>query len=151
MDDLLEVLDSLEYRKKTNDSKASFEYLRKLEEINSNLQLLIKLILSNNNKKEVEGDSSLCLNVLEKGFVITNDIKKRNLHPNYFILELNNNEYLVTFMDTIQLLKLYFENYSDEEELINKMSKKLLNLFYFLKRNGLIYYDREKRRYKLVE
>ncbi|MEM0373866.1 MAG: hypothetical protein QXV69_05235 [Sulfolobaceae archaeon] len=147
MDDLLEVLESLEHSKKVNDN-IRYDFLKKLDEINSNLQFLIKLFLSSN-KKDNDNTSNLCNNVLEKGFIITNNIKK-NLHPNYFILELTNNEYFVTFTEIIELLKFYFEKYDDEEELINNMPKKLLNLFHFLKRNGLVYYDREKRRYKLV-
>ncbi|BFH73594.1 hypothetical protein SJAV_15380 [Sulfurisphaera javensis] len=116
-----------------------FEILNKLNEIDSKLQLLLK---SKPNK-------TLCEQILEKTYIIVShkDVDPK-LNPSLFILDLDGDKALVTFKDTIELLQIYFKTYKEEVEM--KLPRRLMPLFSFLKKNGLIYLDHEDKTYKFI-
>ncbi|BAB65523.1 hypothetical protein [Sulfurisphaera tokodaii] len=115
------------------------EILNKLSEIDAKLQLLLK---SKPNK-------SICEQILGKTYVIVSASEiDPKLHPSLFILDLDGEKVLVTFKDTIELLKMYFMIYKDQVEI--KIPRRLTPLFGFLKKNGLIYLDHEDMTYKFV-
>ncbi|MDT7875241.1 MAG: hypothetical protein RQ872_00805 [Sulfolobaceae archaeon] len=87
--------------------------------------------------------------IIDKGYVILSTLDLNpSSHPSLFIIELDG-KFLVTFKDTIELLQCLAEKYKDQIE--EKIPKRLLPLFLFLKRNGLVYYDHESKTYKLVK
>lgn len=115
------------------------DILRKLDEIDNKLQSLIRNRVS----------KPLCEQILEKTYVIVTEKEiDPRLNPSLYVLDLDGEKALVTFKDTMDLLKLYFQVYKDEVE--NKLPRKLMPLFTFLKRNGLIYLDHEEKTYKLI-
>lgn len=115
------------------------DILRKLDEIDNKLQSLIRNRVS----------KPLCEQILEKTYVIVSEKEiDPRLNPSLYVLDLDGEKALVTFKDTMDLLKLYFQVYKDEVE--NKLPRKLMPLFTFLKRNGLIYLDHEEKTYKLI-
>jgi hypothetical protein len=122
------------------------EISRKLDEVLYNVQLIIKLINSTYNDSTLEG---LCFQILNRGFIVKENFRS-NLHPNLWSIEIESNKYFITFKDSIDLLKEYFNKYKDEDNLINNMPKRLHPIYLFMKRRGLIYYDNEERRFKLV-
>lgn len=128
-------------------SKSDVEILRRLNDIEIMLRQVIKSVGSNDRKLT---ENSLCEQILEKGFVILegHEINK-NLHPSLFVLPLDEGRVLVTFKDTIDLLIALFEKF--EENVETNIPKRLLPLFSFLRRSGLIYYNHISRRYELVK
>ncbi|MCI2415553.1 MAG: hypothetical protein MPF33_10005 [Candidatus Aramenus sp.] len=113
--------------------------MRKLDEIEFLLRTLMK--------EKREKEESLCEVILEKTYIVTNRRVNQNTHPNLFVMKLDSSNYLVTFKDTMDLLKLYMKM---GERVEDEMPKRLRLLFTFLKNNGLVYYDAESKEYKLV-
>jgi hypothetical protein len=128
-------------------SKSDVEILRRLNDIESMLRQVIKSVGSSDRRLT---ENSLCEQVLEKGFVILegHGINK-NLHPSLFVLPLDEGRILVTFKDTIDLLIALFEKFGENVE--TNIPKRLLPLFSFLRRSGLIYYNHVSRRYELIK
>ncbi len=117
------------------------EIIKKLNEI----EFMVRSLLQQKNREA--RSNSLCENILEKTYIIINKKINENTNPNLFILKIDNNDYLVTFRDTMELLVFYMKFGEKIEE---KIPKRLYPLFSFLKRNGLIYLDRETKEYKLT-
>lgn len=135
-DELLELLrDEGPVYKKYSDVDSQL-ILEKLEEI------LLLLKKSNRNGK------TECEEILDKGFIIKDHFTK-NLNPNLFAIELEDERYFVTFKDTIDLLSLYFKILK-KEDIENEIPRKLLPIFLFLKKNGLIYFDARDKEYKFT-
>ncbi|MEJ2775449.1 hypothetical protein WIW90_04340 [Sulfolobaceae archaeon RB850M] len=121
--------------------------LRKLNEIESILMKISRRIDTNGegNKSKID----VLYQIIDKGYVILSTLDLNpSSHPSLFIIELDG-KFLVTFKDTIELLQCLAEKYKDQIE--EKIPKRLLPLFLFLKRNGLVYYDHESKTYKLVK
>jgi len=121
--------------------------LRKLNEIESILMKISRRIDTNGegNKSKID----VLYQIIDKGYVILSTLDLNpSSHPSLFIIELDD-KFLVTFKDTIELLQCLAEKYKDQIE--EKIPKRLLQLFLFLKRNGLVYYDHESKTYKLVK
>jgi hypothetical protein len=121
--------------------------LRKLNEIESILMKISRRIDTNGegNKSKID----VLYQIIDKGYVILSTLDLNpSSHPSLFIIELDG-KFLVTFKDTIELLQCIAEKYKDQIE--EKIPKRLLPLFLFLKRNGLVYYDHESKTYKLVK
>ena len=123
---------------KLKDDKLN-DILRKLDEINSKIEILMK----------VKTSKPLCEQILEKTYLIVSEKEiDPRLHPSLFILDLDGEKVLVTFKDTMDLLQMYFKIYKDEIE--EKLPRRLMPLFLFLKKNGLIYFDHEDKMYKPI-
>jgi len=122
------------------------EILDKLDEIEKILQYLVKSYST----KNLNHGGSLCEQVLSAGYTIL-DEDNGKISKNYFVIELDNNRKLIAFVDTIELLNFYFSQSKDEQELEVKLPKRLLPLFRFLKRNGLIYFDYDKKKYVIID
>ncbi|MFP3064174.1 MAG: hypothetical protein RXR59_01335 [Sulfolobus sp.] len=121
--------------------------LRKLNEIESILIKISRRIETNGegNKSKID----VLYQIIDKGYVVLSTLDLNpSSHPSLFIIELDG-KFLVTFKDTIELLQCLAEKYKDQIE--EKIPKRLLPLFLFLKRNGLVYYDHESKTYKLVK
>jgi hypothetical protein len=121
--------------------------LRKLNEIESILMKISRRIDTNGegNKSKID----VLYQIIDKGYVILSTLDLNpSSHPSLFIIELDG-KFLVTFKDMIELLQCLAEKYKDQIE--EKIPKRLLPLFLFLKRNGLVYYDHESKTYKLVK
>jgi hypothetical protein len=125
------------------NKRESKEIMAKLDEIERLLQYLIK-----NNRNFNERRDNLCEQVLTSSYAITEGYS--SLYKNYFYIKLDENRLLVTFKDTIDLLNMYFSSIKDEE-IESKIPKRLVPLFRFMKRNGLIYFDHESRTYKIID
>ncbi|WP_048098911.1 hypothetical protein [Candidatus Acidianus copahuensis] len=97
-----------------------------------------------NEKKSRE--RTICEEILDKGFIVVERVNK-NVHPNLKIIELDG-KYLVTFLDTIQILDLFFEKGGANPEDI--IPKRLHPFLSYLKRNGLIYYDGKRQKYVFI-
>ncbi|MCG2909043.1 MAG: hypothetical protein L7G92_00375 [Stygiolobus sp.] len=144
-DDFLNYLlssDNGKYKRSNEDI-----ILRKLNEIESILMKISRRIDTNGggNKSKIE----VLYQIIDKGYVILSTLDLNpSSHPSLFIIELDG-KFLVTFKDTIELLQCLAEKYKDQIE--EKIPKRLLPLFLFLKRNGLVYYDHESKTYKLVK
>ncbi|AWR93339.2 hypothetical protein DFR85_00680 [Acidianus brierleyi] len=122
-------------------SNKNTEIIKKLNEI----EFMVRSLLQQRSKEA--RSNSLCENILEKTYIIVNRRINENTNPNLFILRIDNNNYLITFKDTIELLYFYMK-LGDKIE--DEIPKRLYPLFSFLKRNGLIYLDRETKEYKLT-
>ncbi len=131
------ILDFIDVEESQNYQRSPL--MRKLDEI----ELMLRTLLKERREKE-EG---LCETILKKTYVVVNRRINENTHPNLFVLKLDSSNYLVTFKDTIDLLKVYMKMGERAEE---ALPKRLRLLFSFLKGNGLIYLDAEKREYKFV-
>ncbi|MFP3201338.1 MAG: hypothetical protein RXR43_03635 [Sulfolobus sp.] len=144
-DDFLNYLlssDNGKYKRSNEDI-----ILRKLNEIESILMKISRRIDTNGegNKSKID----VLYQIIDKGYVILSTLDLNpSSHPSLFIIELDG-KFLVTFKDTIELLQCLAEKYKDQIE--EKIPKRLLPLFLFLKRNGLVYYDHESKTYKLVK
>jgi hypothetical protein len=144
-DDFLNYLlssDNGKYKRSNEDI-----ILRKLNEIESILIKISRRIDTNGegNKSKID----VLYQIIDKGYVVLSTLDLNpSSHPSLFIIELDG-KFLVTFKDTIELLQCLAEKYKDQIE--EKIPKRLLPLFLFLKRNGLVYYDRESKTYKLVK
>ncbi|AHC52454.1 hypothetical protein SUSAZ_04365 [Sulfolobus acidocaldarius SUSAZ] len=114
--------------------------LKRLDEIE---RLIRGLNMSKSPQKQ-----SLCEQILEKGYIVTDEHIRSTTHPQLFILPVGDNSSLITFKDTMDLLLVYFRLYKNEVD--NKLPKRLLNIYSFLKKNGLIYLDHEDMMYKLI-
>ncbi|AAK42542.1 hypothetical protein SULI_00985 [Saccharolobus solfataricus] len=125
--------------------KENNEVLNKLNEIEKLLQYLIK-----NKERASQQNGSLCEQVLSSTYVIL-DENMGDIPRKYFIIDLNSSRKLVTFKDTIDLLNLYFSQTINEQDLDDKLPKRLVPLFRFMRRNGLIYFDYDKKRYFIVD
>lgn len=99
-------------------------------------------------KRSNKGTKSECEEILDKGFVIKEHFSK-NSNPNLFGIELDDGRYFVTFKDTMDLLLLYFKVLK-KEDIEAEIPRRLLPIFQFLKRNGLIYFDAKDREYKIT-
>ncbi|WP_373468357.1 hypothetical protein [Acidianus infernus] len=73
-----------------------------------------------------------------------------NAHPNLVKIPFDDERSIVTFRDTIELLLSLFSIYKEEENIEDKIPKRLLPLFILLKRSGLIYFDWKDKKYKLT-
>ena len=115
------------------------DVLRKLDEIDNKIQILMKS----------KSSKPICEQILERTYLITSEREiDPKLNPSLFILDLDGEKVLVTFKDTMDLLQMYFKVYKEEVE--NKLPRRLMPLFSFLKKNGLIYLDHEDKVYKLI-
>lgn len=93
---------------------------------------------------------SLADEILDKGYVIVNNQSiSSNTHPNLVKIPFDSERSIVTFKDTIELLLSLFSIYK-EENIEDKIPKRLLPLFILLKRSGLIYFDWRERKYRLT-
>ncbi|BDC18111.1 hypothetical protein [Acidianus sp. HS-5] len=102
------------------------------------------------NYKERFNNKSISDEILDKGYIIANDKNiSINTHPNLVKIPFDNERCIVTFKDTIELLLSSFSIYK-EENIEDKLPKRLLPLFILLKRYGLIYFDWKERKYKLT-
>lgn len=136
-EDFLELLGDDNYYKGYDRSNVSNELvLRKLEEI---------LYLLKKSTKIVKSD---CEEILDKGFVIKDHFSK-NSNPNLIAIELNDGRFFVTFKDTMDLLLLHFK-IAKKEDIENEIPKRLIPIFLFLKRNGLVYFDARDKEYKIT-
>ncbi|MCY0873780.1 MAG: hypothetical protein OWQ47_02465 [Acidianus infernus] len=94
---------------------------------------------------------SLTDEILDKGYVIMNNQNiSINAHPNLVKIPFDDERSIVTFRDTIELLLSLFSIYKEEENIEDKIPKRLLPLFILLKRSGLIYFDWKDKKYKLT-
>ncbi|AWR96649.1 hypothetical protein DFR86_03160 [Acidianus sulfidivorans JP7] len=98
-------------------------------------------------KSEIQKNSD-CEEILNKGYIIKENFSK-NTNPNLIGINIDNERYLVTFKDTLDLLLMYFKDIK-KEDIENYIPRRLLNLFIFLKKNGLIYFDVREKEYKLT-
>jgi len=115
------------------------DVLRKLDEIDNKIQILMKS----------KSSKPICEQILERTYLIISEREiDPKLNPSLFILDLDGEKVLVTFKDTMDLLQMYFKVYKEEVE--NKLPRRLMPLFSFLKKNGLIYLDHEDKVYKLI-
>ena len=115
------------------------DILRKLDEIDNKIQTLMKS----------KSSKPICEQILERTYIIISEREiDPKLNPSLFILDLDGEKVLVTFKDTMDLLQMYFKVYKEEVE--NKLPRRLMPLFSFLKKNGLIYLDHEDKVYKLI-
>jgi len=115
------------------------DVLRKLDEIDNKIQILMKS----------KSSKPICEQILERTYLIILEREiDPKLNPSLFILDLDGEKVLVTFKDTMDLLQMYFKVYKEEVE--NKLPRRLMPLFSFLKKNGLIYLDHEDKVYKLI-
>ncbi|QGA53538.1 hypothetical protein GFS03_02485 [Sulfolobus sp. E5-1-F] len=132
-------------RQGTTLRKESNEVLNKLNEIEKLLQYLIK-----SKERVVQANGSLCDQVLSSSYLII-DENIRNISKNYFVVELDSSRKFITFKDTIELLNFYFSQTINEQDLDDKLPKRLVPLFRFMRRNGLIYFDYDKKRYFIID
>jgi len=115
------------------------DVLRKLDEIDNKIQILMKS----------KSSKPICEQILERTYLIVSEREiDPKLNPSLFILDLDGEKVLVTFKDTMDLLQIHFKVYKEEVE--NKLPRRLMPLFSFLKKNGLIYLDHEDKVYKLI-
>jgi len=115
------------------------DVLRKLDEIDNKIQILMKS----------KSSKPICEQILERIYLIVSEREiDPKLNPSLFILDLDGEKVLVTFKDTMDLLQMYFKVYKEEVE--NKLPRRLMPLFSFLKKNGLVYLDHEDKVYKLI-
>ncbi len=97
-----------------------------------------------------EKSKSITDEILDKGYIIMNDKNiSINAHPNLVKIPFDNERSIITFKDTIELLLSLFSMYK-EENIEDKLPKRLLPLFILLKRSGLVYFDWKERKYKLT-
>ncbi|MFP3164936.1 MAG: hypothetical protein RXQ76_03685 [Acidianus sp.] len=88
--------------------------------------------------------------ILDKGYIIMNNKNLSiNTHPNLVKIPFDDERSIITFKDTIELLLSLFSIYK-EENIEDKIPKRLLPLFILLKRSGLIYFDWKDKKYKLT-
>ena len=115
------------------------DIFRKLDEINKKVEILMKS----------KPSKPICEQILEKTYIIVpmREVDPK-INPSLFILDLDGDRAFVTFKDTMDLLQMHFKLYKDEVE--SKLPRRLMPLFSFLKKNGLIYFDHEDKVYKLV-
>ncbi|QXJ34685.1 hypothetical protein [Saccharolobus shibatae] len=132
-------------RQGTAIRKENNEVLNKLNEIEKLLQYLIK-----SKERGVQQNVSLCEQILSSAYVILDD-SIGNISRNYYVVELDSSRKLITFRDTIELLNFYFSQTINEQDLDDKLPKRLVPLFRFMRRNGLIYFDYDKKRYLIVD
>ncbi|ACP37078.1 hypothetical protein [Saccharolobus islandicus] len=132
-------------RQGTAIRKENNEVLNKLNEIEKLLQYLIK-----SKERGVQQNGSLCEQILSSTYVIL-DENNGDVGGKYFIIDLDSSRKLVTFKDTIELLNFHFSQTVNEQDLDDKLPKRLIPLFRFLRRNGLIYFDYDKKRYFIVD
>ncbi|ARM75127.1 hypothetical protein [Acidianus manzaensis] len=127
-----------------NDDYQSFRYRNYDNElIDEKLDEILKILRKFEKPKRTD-----CEEILDKGFIIKESFSK-NSNPNLIGISLDNDRYLITFKDTLDLLLMYFK-YLKKEDIENDIPKRLLPLFLFLKRNGLIYFDARDKEYKLT-
>ncbi len=117
--------------------------MKKLDEIEN----LIKNLMQHNQQGNTSQYSQLCERILERGYVIE-DKNRRISNQNIYVIELSDGRALYTFRDTIDLLLKYFDEIHEESEIEIKLPKRLISLFQFLRRNGLIYFDYSEKKFK---
>lgn len=132
-------------RQGTAIRKENNEVLNKLNEIEKLLQYLIK-----SKERGVQQNGSLCEQILSSAYVIL-DESIGNISRNYYIVELDSSRKFITFRDTIELLNFYFSQNINEQDLEDKLPKRLVPLFRFMRRNGLIYFGYDEKRYFIVD
>jgi hypothetical protein len=98
------------------------EIIKKLNEI----EFMVRSLLQQKNREA--RSNSLCENILEKTYIIINKKINENTNPNLFILKIDNNDYLVTFRDTMELLDFYMKFGEKIEEKIPKRLYPLLQI-----------------------
>ncbi|WP_338603564.1 hypothetical protein V6M85_04565 [Sulfolobus tengchongensis] len=129
--------------------KDNNEILNKLNEIERLLQYMIKT-QDGKDGRSTYSRNGLCEQILQSTYVIIDEYYS-GIGKNYFILDLEDNRKFVTFKDTMDLLNMHFSLAKDEQDLENKLPKRLFPLFRFMRRSGLIYFDYEKKRYFIVD
>ncbi len=144
--ELIDLIFNHEYR--SYNGKSTNEVLKKLDEIEKLLQYLIKV----SGERNYQQKNSLCEQILSSTYLVIEESQSLRLNSkNYFSMKLDNSRTLITFVDTIQLLNMYFSAYTDDEKLENNLPSRLLPLFRFLRRNGLIYFDHTYKKYMMVD
>ena len=139
LDDLIEAV------AKPNRERVDLnDIMKKLDEI----EKLLKQLTNGTDQRSYSYDRT-CEELLGKLYVVTstNVAKTR---PNLVALEMNGGKYLVLHRDTLNYMKLIFEIYRNEEEILKHLDVSHTTLFNLLKREGLIYYDAEKKSYVFV-
>ena len=140
LDDLIDTI-TKPPRKERGDLT---EVLRKLDEIERILNQLV-----NGGSSRASNYDRTCEELFGKLYTTssTNIAKTR---PNLVALELTGGKYLVLHKDTYNYMKLIFEIYRNEDEILKHLDVPHTTLFNILKREGLIYYDAEKKCYTFV-
>ena len=140
LDDLIDTI--TKPPRKERDSLT--EVLRKLDEIERILNQLV-----NGSGSRASNYDRTCEELFGKLYTMssTNITKTR---PNLVAFEVTGGKYLVLHKDTYNYMKLIFEIYRNEDEILKHLDISHTTLFNILKREGLIYYDAEKKRYTFV-
>jgi hypothetical protein len=138
VDDLIEaIFKGAERSPRNND-----EILRELQTIKSMLQELLR----GDRARNVD---ELCNELMNKAYVISRSDPTKT-RPMLAAIPLSESSFLVVHKDTLTALKAYFEMYRSEEELEKRLPPHLRQLFSWLKREGVIYYDATTKKYEFV-
>ncbi len=139
LDDLLEAV-----TKPSKERVDLSDIMKKLDE----MERLLRQIASGADQRSYNYDRT-CEELLGKLYIITSSNVTKT-RPNLVALEMSGGKYLVLHRDTYNFMKLIFEIYRTEEEIVKHMDVPHTTLFNLLKREGLIYFDAEKRAYTFV-
>ncbi|MGC9105818.1 MAG: hypothetical protein ACP5HQ_05285 [Thermoprotei archaeon] len=138
MDDLIEAI----FKGAERPSRNNDEILKELQTIRSMLQELLR-------GDRARNFDELCSELMGKAYVITRSDPTKT-RPMLVAIPLSENRFLVTHKDTLEALKAYFELYRSEEELESRLPPHLRQLFLWMKREGIIYYDATTKKYEFV-
>jgi len=138
VDDLIEAI----FKGAEKPSRNNDEIMRELQAIKSMLQELLR----GDRARNVD---ELCNELMNKAYVITRtDLTKTR--PMLTAIPLSEGRFLIIHKDTLVALKAYFEMYKSEEELEKRLPPHLRQLFVWLKRDGIVYYDATTKKYEFV-
>jgi hypothetical protein len=142
------VTDLLEELFKDRDVKSEYRHDQVLNELRDIKSLLTEL-LSEVKKGESGRQDALCNELLNKAYVIARgDVAKTR--PMLVSIPLSDTRYLVLHKDTLGLLKMHFELSRDEEKLMGALPNHLKSIFIFMKREGIVYYDANTKKFELI-
>ena len=140
LDDLIDTI-TKPPRKERGDLN---EVLRKLDEIERILNQLV-----NAGGPRTSNYDRTCEELFGRLYT-TSSTNIAKTKPNLVALEITGGKYLVLHKDTYNYLRLVFEIYRNEDEILKHLDVSHTTLFNILKREGLIYYDAEKKCYTFV-
>lgn len=103
------------------ENKVARRYATNDDLILKRLDEIERLIRGLNTSKTPQ-KQSLCEQILEKGYIVTDQHIRSNTHPQLFVLPVGDNSSLITFRDTMDLLLVHFRLYKNEVD--NKLSKR---------------------------
>jgi len=87
--------------------------------------------------------------LLNKAYVIARgDVAKTR--PMLVSIPLSDTRYLVLHKDTLGSLKMHFELSRDEEKLMSALPNHLKSIFLLMKREGIVYYDANTKKFELI-